>query len=87
MKRKPPSGFAPPGYFTGEYAHSPEKTIKFKATGDFRQPLKGEYYLSGAIIAAYRAPNRLASCYWIAKEVEMVVCKHCGGSGRVEKGK
>lgn len=39
---------------------------KFKATGEFRPPRKGEWYLSGAIVAAYQAPNDLSTPYWIA---------------------
>lgn len=34
-------------------------------TQAFRPPKKGEYYLSGAIVAAYRAPNDLSSPYWV----------------------
>lgn len=36
----------------------------------FRKPLKGEYYLSGAIPKAYRAPNDLLSPYWIVEPVK-----------------
>lgn len=31
----------------------------------FRNPLKGEHYLSGAIPTAYLAPNDLTSAYWV----------------------
>jgi len=41
---------------------------RYIATGEFRPPRKGEHYLSGAIIFAYRAPNDLSTPYWIAVE-------------------
>lgn len=46
---------------------------KFRAvfTGEFRQPLKGEWYLSGAIITAYKAPNNLSTAFHIAKLVRV----------------
>ena len=33
--------------------------------GEFRPPRKGEWYLSGAIPAAYKAPNDLTTAYRI----------------------
>ena len=33
----------------------------------FREPKKGEYYLSGAIVVAYVAPNDLTSKYHVVK--------------------
>jgi len=38
-------------------------------TGEKRPPRKGEWYLSGAIIAAYQAPNDLTLNHCIAKIV------------------
>jgi len=55
----------PKGYFPGE-----QLKTRFKATGEFRPPKKGEFYLSGAIIEAYRAPNDLSQAYWIAVPVK-----------------
>lgn len=74
---------APRGFFTGEFIgkHQP----KYKATGEFRAPKRGEYYLSGAIVAAYKAHNDLTSAYWIAVPVELKTCPTCNGSGKVEK--
>ena len=43
---------------------------RFVCTGEFRPPLKGEWFLSGAIVAAYQAPNDLSTKYWIAKEIK-----------------
>ena len=47
-------------------------TVKFEGLGrcfyqreGFRAPKKGEYYLSGAIVEAYLAPNDLSSPYHI----------------------
>lgn len=47
-------------------------------TGEFRQPNKGEWYLSGAIVAAYKAPNALNTPFHIAKlvKVEKTVTEH-----------
>jgi hypothetical protein len=41
----------------------------FCATGEFRPPRQGEWYLSGAIIEAYLAPAGLSSAYWIARRI------------------
>lgn len=43
--------------------------LRAKPTGEFRPPKKGEWYLSGAIVEAYRALNDLSSSYHIAKIV------------------
>lgn len=40
-----------------------------KSTGEKRPPKKGEWYLSGAEVHAYRAPNDLSTPYVIAKLV------------------
>jgi hypothetical protein len=79
---------APKGYFPGEFhvgqgiAH---RDTRYKATGEYREPLRGEYFLSGAIVQAYRASNDLPSKYWIAVPVAMVACPCCKGEGRTEK--
>jgi len=39
------------------------------ATKEKRPPKKGEWYLSGAMVEAYRAPNDLLIPYHIAKIV------------------
>jgi hypothetical protein len=41
-------------------------------TGVKRCPKEGEWYLSGAIVEAYRAPNDLGITYNIARIVEVV---------------
>lgn len=66
----------PQGIFPGEH-----RNRKYKATGEFRCPRKGEAYLSGAIVAAYVAPNDIDSPYWIAARVEMIRCSCCNGTG------
>lgn len=38
-----------------------------KASGEYRRPKEGEWYLSGAIVAAYRAPKDLRAEYQIAQ--------------------
>jgi hypothetical protein len=39
----------------------------------FRCPKKGEWFLSGAIPAAYKAPNDLSQEYWIATIVRVKI--------------
>lgn len=46
-----------------------KRNIKAKSTGEFRCPKKGEWYLSGAIINAYKAHNDLTTPYHIARLV------------------
>ena len=44
--------------------------VKLKCfRGDFRPPRKGEYYLSGAVVVAYRAPNDLSTAFRIVKPI------------------
>lgn len=45
--------------------------IRAKPTGETRSPHKGEWYLSGAIIEAYRAPNDLDQQFRIARLVRI----------------
>lgn len=39
----------------------------------FRPPRKGEFYLSGAVVMAYRAPNDLASAYHVVQPTHWAV--------------
>jgi len=45
------------------------KPILAVRTDQFREPKKGEYYLSGAIPVAYRALSDLSSKFWICQTV------------------
>jgi hypothetical protein len=45
--------------------------IQAVATGEKRPPKKGEWYLSGAIIGAYRADGNLETPYHIARLVRV----------------
>lgn len=58
---------APPG-------HAPchNGALCFYERGDFRPPLKGEWFLSGAIVQAYRAPNDLGQAFRIVRPVSFV---------------
>lgn len=49
-------------------------------TGEHRPPRTGEFYLSGALPCAYRAPNDLGTAYHIMREAteEEVRCPCCG---------
>ncbi|MGO7308822.1 hypothetical protein ACCS91_33745 [Rhizobium ruizarguesonis] len=38
----------------------------------FRPPKKGEFYLSGAIVQAYRAPNDLTTPYHVVEATQPV---------------
>ena len=77
---------APSGTYLGEHGFSvirPKDDIRYKATGEYRSPRKGEYYLSGAEIQAYKALNDLDGMqYWIARPVQMVQCACCKGLGK-----
>lgn len=46
-----------------------------KPTGEFRNPKKGEWYLSGSIIEAYQAKNDMTNQYHIA-QLCMIVKKN-----------
>jgi hypothetical protein len=46
-------------------------TFRAVSTGEKRAPKKGEWYLSGAIATAYKAPNDLTSEYHIARLVRV----------------
>lgn len=41
----------------------------------YRKPLKGEYYLSGAIPEAYLAPNDLSTEYLVVRKKEKMVLR------------
>ena len=73
---------APQGIYPGEFGPGTRLT-HYVATGEFRAPRKGEYYLSGAIIGAYRAPNDFTQKYWLARAVRLETCQACGGRGKV----
>ena len=38
---------------------------------EYRPPRKGEYYLSGAIVEAFKAKNNLTSSYWIVEPLDI----------------
>lgn len=79
---------APTGLYLGEYSigHSRYRPdMRYKATGEFRPPHLGEYFLSGAEIIAYRAvTDSMTVSYWIAEPVMLESCPTCGGRGQVE---
>lgn len=52
---------------------------RYVSTGEHRNPRKGEFYLSGAIPCAYRAPADLDSPYHIVRPVTVAenTCPHC----------
>jgi len=46
-----------------------QSLLRVKPTGEFRCPKQGEWYISGAIPEAYKAPNDLGIKFHIAKIV------------------
>lgn len=50
--------------------HPPQRVMAV-FSGELRPPKKGEWYLSGAIVEAYQAPNDLQDAYYIAKLVRV----------------
>lgn len=63
-----PLGDRIPGVGAADWRH-----YRARWTGAIREPKAGEWYLSGAIITAYRAPNDLGTKYHIAKIVKVKV--------------
>lgn len=49
----------------------PFNNLRAVWTGEKRTPKKGEWYLSGAIVEAYKAPNDLSTVFHIAKLVKI----------------
>ena len=47
----------------------PKGSNRAVTTGEFRPPVEGEWYASGAIVEAYQAPSNLVSSYWICVPV------------------
>lgn len=60
----------PTGSYFGEYTGRRLRGRSYQATGEFRAPKQGEYYLSGAIVTAYRAAQDLSTAYWIAVDTD-----------------
>lgn len=48
-------------------------TLYFYEVVDLRPPRAGEYYLSGAILAAYQAHNDLSTTYTVVRKVARAV--------------
>lgn len=59
-----------PTHFNSRYGH---RNVRAEWTGEKRPPKKGEWYISGAIPQAYRAPNDLSFDYYIARLVRVRV--------------
>ena len=58
-------------YPLGDELFRHPRNTRAVGTGEFRAPKKGEWYLSGALVTAYRAPNDFTSPYMIAKLVQV----------------
>lgn len=61
--------------FYSQTLNAGSEKFKAVATGEFRPPRKGEWYLSGAIVTAYKAANDLGMSFHIAKlaKVEKII--------------
>lgn len=68
------------GFFFGKRPTRPGYYVVAAKTGVYRKPHKGEWFLSGAIPEAYKAPNNLDTDYWIMRLVlvrrELIVVDH-----------
>jgi hypothetical protein len=62
-----------------------KRTDRFTWTGHFRAPLRGEFYLSGAIPEVYRAENDLGQEFHIMQPArpEDCACRECGRAHEV----
>ena len=49
---------------------SPHQRLRRYTRVGFRAPLRGEYYVSGAKPAAYRAPNDLTTAYLVVTPLD-----------------
>lgn len=59
------------GYSAGLFLLPKWRGIRFKRTDAFRPPKKGEWYLSGAVPEAYKAPNDLGQAFRIMQPVRV----------------
>jgi len=62
-------------YRLADYHPNQKTTARAINTHIRRPPKKGEWYLSGAIPAAYKAPNDLSTEYLIAEIVDTEVIR------------
>lgn len=69
------------GTYPSEYAH---QSVRYRWNGEKRPPRKGEFYLSGSRIVAYRAGGDLSYAYHIAEPVpgSENLCPQCHGTGK-----
>lgn len=57
-------------YPLGTGAIHDKTKYRVKATGEFRPPKQGEWYLSGAVVEGYQAKGDLLTSYYIGKLVK-----------------
>lgn len=50
----------------GEPMPGPRPEYRVRATGEYRRPRKGEWFLSGAVVEGYHAATDLSTAYHIA---------------------
>lgn len=71
MSKRPAIGFKPVNMEGWQFRNGKGYIGKARWDGCApRCPKKGEYYLSGAIVTAYKAPNDLTTPYFIAIPID-----------------
>jgi hypothetical protein len=65
----------------GEPPHVEGADLRYELIGEFREPRAGEWYLSGAIPQAWRAPNALNTKYHILRPIPRLFAGILGGEG------
>lgn len=59
------------GIRSDRYHPSKRRMVRVEATGEFRCPKQGEWYVSGAIAEGWRAPSDLSTAFYIAALVRV----------------
>lgn len=60
------------GLRSSSSVHPSPRNMRWAIVIGYRPPKKGEYYLGGAIVEAYKAYNDLTSSYWVVEPREDV---------------
>ena len=77
-----PMPLKPTGLYRSTFSRDP---LRYRASGEFRPPLRGEFYTSGAVPIAYQMlSDGCRTSYWIARAVSMETCPFCDGTGWID---
>ena len=71
---------------SGLYRSSfPRDRYRYRASGEFRPPLRGEYYLWGKVPTVWQMLSKgCTTSYWIVRQVATAECPFCAGTGWIE---